>query len=387
LQIRDFMSLLADGQRTSLKSFGRSSSSTAESSVRRSGNPLSKFQRMKDSQSVLAESMTSSLLMQPPSSPSTASGTLSNVPPMVPSSTFSSSSSPGKPLSPHTPHTPAVPSRLSEGLTAQYAQRDQPRRRRVPSPSASEPEGRNSNEEVITDGTATTSPLDIPLSPRIFGPRRALSMSQQPRDDIDGSGSIDYPPMTTAFDNRRHSASLGSVEMAQLSMSRQRELRDASESPLTSREVVEAESHQAQEQDEALSFETPVPPSIEGDGPRYAQRFNRVSGSSPSSYRGRFYASSRGRGDTPTGSNSSIDRALSSNTRASQGVVGRRTPSWSRPNPEDEDLLFAMSDMTVAQHSRRSLDQDNRVGSDTSGVPARRRSRGAGVGDAGRGGW
>lgn len=382
LQIRDFMSMLADGQRTSLKSFGGGGASSGESSIRNTGNPLSKFQRMKDSQSALADSMSSSLLLQPSSSTSNSSRNLSGVPGMVTSTTFSSSSSPGKPLSPHTPHTPAIPSRLSEGLTAQYTTD----RQRHSRPTASD-NRRYSQPGRVAEGTATTSPLDIPLSPRFIGPRRANSNSQQQHEEAIESGeSGDFEPVTS-FNNR-----LQSSGDAPLSRSRLQDLHNASQSALPGREAAEAGSRQDDdEDDDGLAFRRVGPPPIdtaEEEPPRLASRFHR--GTPSSSYRGRF---PRNRADTPTtGSTSSLEKNSQTGSSGSNARtnVGRRTPSWSRPGQghEDEDLLFAMSDMMVAQQSRRSLDQPEKPGgSDSATSSGRRRSRGgSGAGDSGRGG-
>jgi len=381
IQIRDFMSMLADGQKTSLKSFGGAG---GESSARVARDPLSKFQRMKDSQSALADSMSSSLLLQPSSSPSTSSRNLSSVPGMVPSTTFSSSSSPGKPLSPHTPHTPAIPSRLSG---AQTVGRQHHHHSRSTQPASGSDNQRRS--QPVAEGAATTEPLDIPLSPGFMGPRRANSMSQEHRETIDVSGFIEFDPATT-FDNHRQSISLGSVDRApRLSMSRLLDLRSASNSALPGREAAEAESRQINDgEDDGLPFGPVRPPSMdtaEEGGPRFANRFPRGNEmtSSFSSNRGRF--SARGRGDTPPMSSTSSLNKNQSGGNMRPGIVGRRTPSWSRPSQEDEDLLFAMSDMV--QQSRRSLDQDKTAGGDSPTSSGRRRSRGgSGVGDSGRGG-
>jgi autophagy-related protein 13 len=375
LQIRDFMSMLADGQKKSLKSLGGGGMSSSASGVK-VGNPLSKFQKMKDSQTALVDSMSSSLLLLP-SSPSTSSRNLSSVPGMIQSTTFSSSSSPGKPLSPHTPHTPAVPSRL-RGLTAQYDQHRDSQRRHPRSTPSSQP--RHAGDQR-TEGTATTSPLDIPLSPRFMGPRRSNSMSQQHREAIDGN-SLEFDPLTVFDNRRRHSSSLGGGDKEPLSTSQLLDLRNASESALSGRETSESGPQRANDAgDDRLAFgPQPLIDNPSGDAPRYAHRFHRGVGmaASGSSYRSRL--SSRGRGDTPPmGSTSSLDKNQTGMAINSvrPSIVGRRTPSWPRPNHEDEELLFTMSDMMVAQQSRRSLDQDKTSGSEaSSSLSSRRRSRG-----------
>ncbi|KAF8537743.1 autophagy-related protein 13-domain-containing protein [Trichophaea hybrida] len=380
IQIRDFMSMLADGQKKSLKSFGGAS---GQSSARIARDPLSKFQRMKDSQSALADSMSSSLLLQPSSSPSTSSRNLSSVPGMVPSTTFSSSSSPGKPLSPHTPHTPAIPSRLSEARTVGRQHRH---RSRSPQPTSVS----DNQSQPIEEGNSTTEPLDIPLSPGFMGPRRANSMSQQQhREAMEGSSFTEFDPVTT-YDNHRQSISLGNADRApRLSRSRLLDLRSASNSALPGREEAEADSRQLNDgEDDGLPFGPARPPSMdtaEEEAPRHPHRVHRGNEmtSPSSSTRGRL--SARGRGDTPPmSSTSSLNKNQSGGNMRPNIIGGGRTPSWPRPNQEDEDLLFAMSDMV--QQSRRSLDQDKTAGSD-SPSSGRRRSRGcSGVGDSGRGG-
>lgn len=380
IQIRDFMSMLADGQKQPLKSF---KSNEPEGSSKRTANALLRFSKMRDSQSVLADSMSTSLLLQPSSSPSTASRQLANVPGMVSSMTFSTSSSPGKAVSPHTPHTPAIPSRLSEGLTAQYDQQQRDRQLRYC--PRSQDEESTMLQEGTREGRATTSPLDIPLSPRLFGHRRSNSMTHQETGEGD---TLDFDPLSGFGHNQRHSASLGSVDMVPLSLSQLASIRDASHTALPGREEAENRTRSLPEnegEDEGLAFGPPRPPSIdsaEGEAPRYQHRFQRPSGliSSGSSYRGRF--SMRGRGNTPpSGSVTNVERERVISGSDRPGLLGRRTPSWSRSGPmgEDEDLLFAMSDMVGVQQSRRSLEQDRGGVGDASITPSRRRSRGAGV--------
>ncbi|KAI5849748.1 autophagy-related protein 13-domain-containing protein [Tricharina praecox] len=382
LQIRDFMSMLADGQKTSLKSFGAPAAESSRIA------PLSKFQKMKDSHSALADSLSSSLLLPTPGSPSTSSRNLSSVPGMVPSTTFSSSSSPGKPLSPHTPHTPAVPSRLSENLTAQYEQHRRPGR---PSPVVGNDNESSHRREASGGGNgsaATTSPLDIPVSPRFMGPRRANSMSQQHHEPAAGNHTIDFGPIVP-YENVRQSVSLSSVDNAPLSNSRLQDLHNASESALPGREEAEAASRRHDdEEDDTLAFGPAIPPpsmdSVGEEAPRFQYQFHRGNGlsSSGSSYRGSSRPSMRGRGNTPPmGSTTGLDRNMSSATRP--GMPGGRTSSCSRGQDEDE-LLFAMSDEIFAQqqHSRRSLEGD-KPDSPASAGSGRRRSRGGN----GRGGW
>lgn len=401
IQIRDFMSMLADGQKQTLKSF-QPTGTAGEGSSKRAGNALSKFQRMRDSQTALVDSMSSSLLLQPSlSSPPTSSRHLSNVPGMVPSTTFSSSSSPGKAISPHTPHTPAIPSRLSSGLTAQYERRYHPPQSPQPSNGGrTVVEGRLGSSDQQLTTVSKTSPLDIPNSPRPFGPRRSNSMSQQPED---GVASLNFDPTVPYDPNQLQSASLGSVNMVPLSLSRLLDLQDASDTALPGREESEPDLHRDDDGDESLVSGLPRSPSmgsVEGDGsqfkPRYAHRIgSSVLGSSGQPSRGRFNARGRG-GVAPLEqmSSSVADHAHSganSDRPDRPSLIGRRTPSYTRSGvfTEDEELLFAMSDMTVAQQSRRSTEQERgrRDGSASSIRGSRSRGSPGTGGEIETGGW
>ncbi|KAI5852801.1 autophagy-related protein 13-domain-containing protein [Morchella snyderi] len=393
LQIRDFMSMLADGQRQTLKSF-QASGIAGEGSSKRAGNALSKFQKMRDSQSALAESMSSSLLLQPSlGSPSTSSRQLTNAPVMVTSTALSSSSSPGKPVSPHTPHTPhtpAIPSRLSEGLTAQYDQR----RHRSPHP----PRGGQQNDRESAIGerqeidqemtmASKTSPLDIPNSPRPF-PRRSNSMSQPPED---GGASLDFDPTVAYGPNQRQSASLGSVNMVPLSLSRLLDLQDASGAGISDRE--DSGELRGGGGDDILAFGPPGPPSIdsvEGERPRFQQRYTRGSTPSGPGSSGQTSRSRLSRGQPSAGSSSLISERINSeapiNRMNGPSSIERRTPSYN----QDDELLFDMSDMTgTHQSTRRSLEQGSGGRDVSASSPGRRGSRGGlgGSGGIGRGDW
>ena len=410
LQIRDFMRLLANGQNQTLKSFG---SSSGEASSKRTGNALSKYQKMRDSHMSMADSISSSLLLQPPpASPSTSSRHLSNVPAMIPSTEFSSSSSPGKPISPHTPHTPhtpAIPSRLSAGLTAQHAPRHDDQRGH---PGRVSPGSGDRLEHAPSSGVsgssrmttaATTSPLDIPSSPRLFGSRRSNSMSQQQQQRLDGD-SLGFDPLVPYGPEMRQSASLGSLDTAPLSMSRLLDLQNASATNLPGTSESEPETREDNDGDDTLAFGPIRAPQAEGDLPRLQQRYTTShrgttysgSGSPGHSSRGRFPSRGRGSSTPPTtGSTSSLEqRAGGSSTEGRIRPSGGRTFGYTKPGiyGEEDDLLFTMSDMSIAQQSRRSLDQERGGRDGSTGPSARRRgSRGGGAGSIGEGsrgaGW
>ena len=148
---------------------------------------LTKFHLMRDSNTALTESMSSSTHLQ--RSSSSSSRQLTSVPGMVPAS-LSTASSPGKPLSPHTPHTPAIPSRLSENSIIDYTTttvaRTRPADIAIP--------------ETSSEGT---NPIDIPHSPRVPHGGRASSAAVRDRSLADG-GSSD-----AAFAPGRRSMSVG----------------------------------------------------------------------------------------------------------------------------------------------------------------------------------
>ncbi|KAH8882130.1 hypothetical protein GQ53DRAFT_462458 [Thozetella sp. PMI_491] len=152
------------------------------STAKRTNIQLSRFQLMRDSNNALTESMTSSMQLQ--RSSSSSSRQLHNVPGMVNPASMSVSSSPGKPLSPHTPHTPAIPSRLSENSIIDY---QAPGRRPRPEVLATEEE-----EDEPPVSQQGTTPMDIPLSPRLLhtsGNRRSSSVAQQHR--LSGTGAAE----------------------------------------------------------------------------------------------------------------------------------------------------------------------------------------------------
>ena len=189
--ISDFLKLLE--QKKDLKSFSRTDPVARETSTRRTAAALSKYQRMRDSNAALSDSLSTS--MQLHRSSTSSSRQLSSVPPMVAGTSVSTSSSPGKPISPHTPHTPAVPSRLSANYTpaVREAGRDHA-----------------SDRRTMRDAEDTTGAIDIPTSPRPYSHgRRASSLAQQHR----GYSGDDIVP----FEMR--SASLPTEERGELSLS------------------------------------------------------------------------------------------------------------------------------------------------------------------------
>ena len=368
-KIGEFLKML--DQKKDLKSFQVSSdASSAEASTRRTSAALSKFQRMRDSNAALSDSMSSSLLLH--RSSSSSSRQLSSVPPMVAGTSMSISSSPGKPISPHTPHTPAIPSRLSANSIVDYTHRDRSGGRN----RLHEEDSRASrNMELADDGSdphaRNAGAIDIPTSPRPYHPsyRRSSSVAQQVRtmpldDDLAG----DYLP----FGMR--SASLGADERPPMSLSALVGLQEGSDLAAPNRGPSFGQ-HSQRPRHESEDSEMSRQPSSSFDGPEESGQ--------PSSrgvpYRPRL-AGGTGRGQTPPqGSslnNSTVENRGSGSGSGSsdqqRGVGGGRY-SFTRPTSnfeEEEPLLFAMSDFGAVQQSRRSLEEGSsggRRGSNTAG--------------------
>lgn len=365
--ISDFLKML--DQKKDLKSFRAPIDQAAtEASTRRTSAALSKFQRMRDSNDALSNSMHSSLHIH--RSSSSSSRQLSSVPPMIAATSTSTSSSPGKPISPHTPHTPNIPSRLSANSTIEYSYR-------APSlgdDRASRTAGADSTQVSNHPRDPSTGAIDIPNSPRPFHPsyRRSSSAAQQPRvqyedDDI--------------FSFGMRSASLGVDDRPPLSLSALAGLQDNEAHDESAVAVPSVE-------DREPAFGPMFNPSARNDVPMNRQRsssFERreAAASVPARgvYRPRIGRGS-GRGNTsPQGSSSSLaERGSASGSSDNRG--GRY--SFTRPPStfeEEEPLLFAMSDFDASQQSRRSLEEgrggaghNERVG-ESSGASSRRGSR------------
>lgn len=157
------------------------SSSAAEANTRRTTAALNRFHKMRDSNTVLSDSMSSSLMLQ--RSSASSSRQLSGVPPMVAGTSISTSSSPGKPVSPHTPHTPFAPSRLSAAYS--HDDNDEPHRLAVEQPPS--PSEAATEETAHAQSTANVPAIDIPSSPRFLNYQRSSSAQRRPlssEDDI-----------------------------------------------------------------------------------------------------------------------------------------------------------------------------------------------------------
>ncbi|KAL8716760.1 MAG: hypothetical protein Q9225_005939 [Loekoesia sp. 1 TL-2023] len=361
--ISDFLKML--DQKKDLKSFRKPSDlSAVEASARRTHAALGRFQRMRDSNAALSESMSSSLMMH--RSSSSSSRQLSSVPPMVAGTSISTSSSPGKPISPHTPHTPAIPSRLSAHSVAEYPHRRLNSDERLEEEPEEDRQSRDREYWEPSPGA-----IDIPTSPRLFhlSNRRASSVARQPR----------ALPLEEDYHFGMRSASLdGADDRPHPSMSAL--LRLQGETAIANPSVDQGERPFG-----------PLPAAGDGGSsvPMTRQQSTEETSSSQPSYRAGSYRprighrAGGGRGhNTPQGSISSLDRASAGSASSDQPGGSRGRYSFTRPAStfeEEEPLLFAMSDFGTSQqqHGRRSQDD--------SGQSSRRGSKRGGLEGQGRG--
>ncbi|KAI9807562.1 MAG: hypothetical protein M1825_005502 [Sarcosagium campestre] len=361
--ISDFLKML--DMKKSLKSFeSPGNAAEVDASSKRTSAALSKFQRMRDSNAALSDSLSSSLLLQ--RSSSSSSRQLSSVPPMVGGTSMSPSSSPGKPISPHTPHTPAVPSRLSSNSIAEYTQ---PRRERLDNRSRTPRAPRASREdedpEETRHGELGTNAIDIPTSPTPYLPhiRRASSVAQQHRALQVEEETGELLPYGI------RSASLGAEDRPPLSLSELLRLQDTSDAALPPSDAVDgALELPPRRENTSLPMSRQPSSSLESrdDG---LQNRRRQSGTAAASYRPRLGATGGRRATPPQGSFSSYgggDRGSGSASSDRPANAGGRY-SFTRPAnfDEEEPLLFAMSEIGGHQ-SRRSL-EEARGGSSTAG--------------------
>ncbi|KAF3389519.1 Autophagy-related protein 13 [Penicillium rolfsii] len=345
---------------------------------------LGRFQRMRDSNAALSDSISSSMHLH--RSSTSSSKQLSGVPPMISGTSISTASSPGKPISPHTPHTPAIRSRLSSNSVADEVSTEHDRR--GPHVEHDSPLEENPSLENTETGASAAGAIDIPTTPRVFTPayRRSSSAAQHRRSHSGDDEEI--------FNLVIRSMSMGAETPAQLQQRPQYENPD-SEAP-TGRRPTEDQST-----------------TTSGTATRGQPTTGRSAASSSSNlYQPRF-ASYRGRGFSGGHSLSSASSSLARGANIPPHLVERedhdgtasgsnsgnstteiRRGSLQRPGlhrappsqavfEDDEPLLFAMSDFGA---SRRSLEENRHGnhGADSSGSSRRGSGRrGAGL----PGGW
>ncbi|OJJ45499.1 hypothetical protein ASPZODRAFT_69585 [Penicilliopsis zonata CBS 506.65] len=361
-------------------------STALDATARRTTAALTRFQRMRDSNAALSDSMSSSMHLR---SSTTSSKQLSGVPPMVAGTSVSTASSPGKPISPHTPHTPAIPSRLSSNSIVEY-DRDPRGNRLVHDEQDSSLEGNPSDETTGERNSSAANAIDIPTSPRPFAPpyRRSSSVAQRrctataDEDDI--------------FPFGMRSVSLGAGERSHLSLSallRQQEYDNAtapteepppreSHSPLTvARPSYREESRSSQRGGNGgstLPGPTAASSSSNPSGyqPRFASFRGRGSSGGPHSLSSASSSLARGHALPPhladreshdrdgSGSNSGNNSSTMEARRGSgqRAGSGRIYAASTNAFDEEEPLLFAMSDFGV---SRRSLEENRHSSAET----------------------
>ena len=350
--ISDFLKML--DLKKNLKSFEPpTGTASVDASSRRTSAALSKFQKMRDSNAALSDSMSSSSLLHHRSS-SSSSRQLSSIPPMVPGTSLSTSSSPGKPISPHTPHTPAVPSRLSANSVVEYAQ---PHRGRIDAVHRASRNERSNQTDADARRTATqdvgTNAIDIPTSPRPFHPhnRRSSSVTQQQRAIPVEDEVGDLLPFGI------RSASMGAEDRPPLSLSALLNLQEISESALPRSDVPDQLDETATHLDNpSVPMSRQQSSSLESreDG-SHLQR-GAAAGSINSPYRPRL-GRAGGRGLIPSQESSIAGERGSGSGTCERSSAGRY--SFSRPGnfEEDEPLLFAMSEIGAQQQGRRSVEE------------------------------
>lgn len=350
-------------------------SAAVDASTRRTTAALSRFQRMRDSNAALSDSMSSSLLM--PRSSTSSSRQLSNVPPMVAGTSISTSSSPGKPISPHTPHTPAIPSRLSSNSIVDYSDIERHQQPGQDSPA----EENTSDERTMEQAPSTVNAIDIPTSPRPFAPtcRRSSSAAQRRRTTAVDDDDI--------FPFGLRSVSLGAEERSQLSLSallRQQEFENSGQN--ADQQESSAQPSSVTEDASAPSGPTSNPYRDLGSNrggltsgpitvssssnhpyqPRFAHTRGRGSSGGPQSHSSASSSLARGnaipshlseRDRDRDGSGSGSNSANSTRGGGQRSSSSRSYAAHATAFEEDEPLLFAMSDFGA---SRRSLEEGRR---------------------------
>lgn len=357
---------------------------------------LTRFQRMRDSNAALSDSMSSSVHMH--RSSNSSSKQLSGIPPMVAGTSISTASSPGKPISPHTPHTPAIPSRLSSQSIVAYNE-----------PEAG-PRGLSSDghESPMDDNDPSgealqTTAIDIPRSPYL--PAYTGNAGSGPVGRISGpDDDDDLPfPIRSVSVGDRHTHSLSAMQQQQ-QQQQSRQYGNTGDPPRR------ATHPSSLNEDPTATSDHPM--GMYRDGGSHRSAFGPTATSSPSSnhmYMPRLgHARGRGssgggprslssgsgnlatRGGIPqsfperdhdregnaSGSNSGgslMDVRRSSDQRPTSGRA--HAQQQQTPVEEDEPLLFAMSDFGT---SRRSLEEGRygNHGADSSGSLGSRRGSG-----------
>ncbi|OJK02317.1 hypothetical protein ASPACDRAFT_76716 [Aspergillus aculeatus ATCC 16872] len=352
---------------------------------------LSRFQRMKDSNAALSDSITSSLMLH--RSSISSSRQLSSVPPMVAGTSISTASSPGKPISPHTPHTPAIPSRLSSNSIVDYNDPGNNDRRE------SHVDHSSPLDENVSEGTTMVNPsnvnaIDIPTSPTsLFPPtyRRPSSAAHRRRTITTDDEEI--------FPFNLRSISLGAEDRSNSSLSAMQRQHDYESDKASSNQTHRVQQAPPGTEDPSLAPSTATrtmgthrgaaasgPSAVTSGHHVYQPRFSLSRGRGLSGPQSLSSGSgSLARGSTIPSYLTERDHDRDGNASGSNSgtsmIEGRR-PSTGRNNPpqsqveEDEPLLFAMSDFGASRRSFEEGRQGNHSADPTGSSGGSRRGGG-----------
>lgn len=324
--LKDFLQLL--DTKKELKSLSRTDSAARDASTRKTNTALSKYQRMKDSNIALSDSISSSIhLDQSSSAPGRA---LSRLPAIAPGTSTSPGSSLGKQLSPHAPYTPTVPSRLSANSIVDYSM-PPPRRSRRSFNHEPRPESIvQQNEEHDADDTDTSHAINIPASPMPWSYGRRSSSVRQQR--IVDEEHITRPYSLPADDR--------DLSMTDLSI---------------------ADSRQASEQ--TSSEEKIGSESVDDPFPGYAGPAPFRNRHSPTADPKHANFTRHPRGSLSRRGTPSFGQSYTTSSASQSGIVApgskperggaRGGPTLRGSTQEEENLIFELSDMD----SRRSLEE------------------------------
>ncbi|KAJ5267129.1 Autophagy-related protein 13 [Penicillium angulare] len=394
--ISEFLKFLDQKKDLMNKSSSTASQDSAAQKPAVTSVTLARFQRMRDSNAALSESMLQSTQLHRSSTPS--SKQLSGVPPMVAGTSISTASSPGKPISPHTPHTPAIRSRLSSNSVVDDINSELDRRG-PPIEHDSPLEEEKTTLENTQGGASTAAAIDIPTSPRPFAPpyRRSSSAAQRRRPPPTDEDDI-FP-----FGMRSLSLGRGEVQREgeqetpdpnafQLPEPGSINLSLEEPSARVAGDIVTAQNRQ----NAALRAQTvsvPAAASTSSNANLYQPRFPPRGRGTSIGHNSLSSASSslaRGANIPPHLSERDGDRdGNASGSNSGNSTMETRRSSFQRPSStrvppsafeDDEPLLFAMSDFGA---SRRSLEENrhgNHGGADSTGGSRRGSGRrGAGL--------
>jgi autophagy-related protein 13 len=339
--ISDFLKLLES--KKDLRSFNRSDNAARDATMRKTTAQLGKYQRMRDSHTVLSDSVSSSTMLH--RSSSSSSRQLSSVPAMIAGTSISTASSPGKPISPHTPHTPAIPSRLSANSIIEY---EPPHRSRSRTGRSAREQGPINLEEQSENEDGTTA-IDIPLSPRPWNyNRRSSSVAQQNRNLPDDEPDV--------FGVR--AASLPAEEV-----DRARDVQQITGTNLTSSGLFAQTESAASASRNDQGSEDVSPHDSRDNLPR------PLSTSNLPAKRGTHSSSLRRGGFFSQASSTSLNTGSTGGTSSTERQSRYNFNSRAANIDDDEPLLFQMSEIG-AGGSRRSL-EEGRAGSSTGSASKR----------------